>query len=112
MSIFLPFGLEFNMSVASETIGEMLLPLSGPEDYVQTPPSERAVKTVAVVQELKEKLYDMAGLPRTLSEAAVTRDNFEDIAQKALEDPALNFNPVAASYDEIQAILQNAFNPA
>ena len=110
MSIFLPHGLEFNMSVARETIGEMLLPLSGPEDYVQTPPPERAAKTVAVVQELKEKLYHMAGLPRTLSEAGVTKDNFEDIAQKALKDPSLNFNPVAASYDDIQDILQKAFN--
>ncbi|MBW2408804.1 MAG: iron-containing alcohol dehydrogenase [Deltaproteobacteria bacterium] len=112
MSIFLPHGLAFNMSVAREAIGEMLLPLSGPEDYVQTPPSERAAKTLAVVQELKEKLYSMAGLPRTLSEAGVSEDNFEDIARKALRDPALNFNPTAANYDEIQDILQKAFNSA
>lgn len=112
MSIFLPHGLEFNMSVAREAIGEMLLPLSGPQDYVQTPPSERAAKALAVVQELKEKLYNMAGLPRSLSEAGVTEGHFEDIARKALKDPALNFNPVAADYDEIQAILQRAFNRA
>jgi alcohol dehydrogenase len=109
MSIFLPFGLEFNMSVAREAIGEMLLPLSGPEDYVQTAPQERAAKTVAVVRELKDRLYKMAELPRTLSEAGVGKDSLADIAQKALKDPALNFNPVAASYDDFMDILQSAF---
>ena len=76
---------------------------------MQTPLPDRAAKTVEVVQELKEKLYHMAELPRTLSEAGVAKDKFESIAQTALEDPALNFNPVTASYDEIQAIVQAAF---
>jgi alcohol dehydrogenase len=109
MSIFLPFGLEFNMSVAREAIGEMLLPLSGPEGYVQTAPQERAVKTVAVVRELKDRLYKMAELPRTLSEAGVGKDSLEDIAQKALKDPALYFNPVEVNYDDFKGILQSAF---
>jgi len=109
MSIFLPFGLEFNIAVAQEAIGEMLLALSGPEEYVQTPPRQRAAKTVAVIRELKDTLFKMAKLPRTLSEAGVGKDRLEDIAQKALKDPALNFNPVAVSYDDFQDILQKAF---
>jgi alcohol dehydrogenase len=109
MSIFLPFGLEFNMSVAGETIGEMLLPLRGPQDYVQTPEPDRAANTIVAVRELKEKLYQMAELPRTLSEAGVQEDNLEDITQKALKDPALNFNPVSASDQDIRDILRKAF---
>lgn len=109
MSIFLPFGLEFNMSVAREAIGEMLLPLCGPQDYVQTPEPDRAAKTVSAVQKLKEKLYQMADLPRTLSEAGVKENNLEDITRKALKDPALNFNPVAANDQDIRDILQRAF---
>jgi alcohol dehydrogenase len=109
MSIFLPFGLEFNMAVAQGAIGEMLLALSGPEEYVQTPPQQRAAKTVAVIRELKDTLFKMAKLPRTLSEAGVGKERLEDIAQKALKDPALNFNPVAVSYDDFQDILQKAF---
>ena len=97
------------MSVAREAIGELLLPLSGPEDYVQTAPQERAVKTVAVVRELKDRLYKMAELPRTLSEAGVQEDRLDDIAQKALKDPALNFNPVSASAADIREILLKAF---
>lgn len=108
MSIFLPYGLEFNISVAREAIGEMLLPLSGPQDYVRTPPRERSARTVVVVREIKDKLYKMAELPRTLSEAGVQKGSFEDIAQKALKDPALTFNPLPASYDDIRDILQKA----
>ena len=87
----------------------MLLPLSGPEDYVQTPFLERPARTLTVVRELKEKLYNMAELPRTLSEAGVTKDKFESIAQKAIADPALNFNPVAASDEDIRNMLKRAF---
>ena len=108
MSIFLPFGLEFNMSVARETIGEMLLPLCGPQEYIQTPQPQRAARTVSAVEGLKEKLYQMAELPRTLSEAGVKEDNLEDITQKALKDPALNFNPAAANDQDIRDILQKA----
>jgi alcohol dehydrogenase len=109
MNIFLPYGLEFNMSVAREAIGEMLLPLSGPEDYVQTPPLERPARTVAVVREIKDRLYKMAGLPRSLSGAGVQKDSLDEIAQKALNDPALNFNPVAVSDEEVRDILLRAF---
>jgi alcohol dehydrogenase len=109
MSIFLPFGLAFNMSVAREAIGELLLPMSGPHVYVQTPVQARAAKTVTAVRELKDQLYQMAELPRTLSEAGVNEDSLEEVAQKALVDPALNFNPVSASREEISDILRKAF---
>ena len=51
----------------------------------------------------------MAELPRTLSEAGVGEDSLEEIAQKALKDPALYFNPVAVNYEDFKDILQSAF---
>jgi len=109
MNIFLPHALEFNISAAQDAIGEMLMPLAGPDEYVQTAPQERAARTVAAIQELKDKLYETAKLPRTLSEAGVQKNSLERVARKALQDPAINFNPVAASYDDVRDILQNAF---
>ncbi len=109
MNIFLPHALEFNLATAPDAIGEMLMPLAGPEEYVHTAPQGRAAKTVAAIQELKEKLYEMAKLPRTLSEAGVQKNSLESVARKALQDPAINFNPVAVSYDDVRDILQSAF---
>ena len=109
MSIFLPHGLEFNITVAGDIIGELLLPLCGAEDYVQTPPEMRAEKTVSVIRDLKDTLHKMTRLPRTLSEAGVEKDSLGKIAQKALKDPAINFNPVAVGDEDVEHILQKAF---
>jgi len=109
MNIFLPHGLEFNMSGRKEAIGELLLPLSGPETYVRTRPEDRAAKTVAVIQELKDRLYRLAGLPRTLREAGVKKGSLEEIARQGMEDPALTFNPVKLSYADALEIVNKAF---
>ena len=76
---------------------------------MQTPPEMRAEKTVSVIRDLKDTLHKMTRLPRTLSEAGVEKDSLGKIAQKALKDPAINFNPVAVGYEDVERILQKAF---
>jgi alcohol dehydrogenase len=83
MNIFLPHGLEFNMSVAENTIGEMLLPLEGPDLFVQTPKEKRAEQTVACIREFQDELYRLTKLPRTLEEAGVKKDALQAVAQKS-----------------------------
>jgi len=109
MNIFLPHGLEFNLPAAGEIIGELLLPLAGPEQYTATPSGERAQKTIARLREMKNDLFQSTSLPRTLTEAGVGKDVFDEIAQKAVKDPALGFNPLPVSHEDALAILNNAF---
>ena len=108
MNIFLPFGLEFNIPGAGETIGELLMPLAGPEVYVKTPPDARAEKTVAVIREMRELLYETTALPRTLQEAGVSKDSLEDVARLALEDPAIQLNPSPVGSEDALKIVKHA----
>lgn len=109
MNIFLPHGLEFNLPAAEGIIGELLLPLAGPEQYVATPAGDRPQKTIARLREIKNDLYQTTNLPRTLTEAGVSKDVFDEIAQKAVKDPALGFNPLPVAHEDALAILNNAF---
>jgi alcohol dehydrogenase len=110
MSIFLPHGLEFNLPAVGDIIGELLLPLAGPVRYVETPAGDRPQKTLAALREIKDKLYLSAKLPRSLSEAGVAKDAFDEIAQKTVKDPALAFNPLPVAHEDALGILNRAAN--
>jgi alcohol dehydrogenase class IV len=109
MNIFLSHGLEFNMSVAENTIGEMLLPLEGPDLFVQTPKEKRAEKTVACIREFQDELYRLTNLPRTLKEAGVKKDALQTVAQKSVKDVAAHFNPKKITYEDAFALLEKAY---
>jgi alcohol dehydrogenase len=108
MNIFLPHGLEFNRPAVGEIIGELLLPLIGPEKYTETPTLDRPQQTIASLREIRDELYHITKLPRTLSEAGVQKEAIEEIAQKAVKDPALGLNPLSVAYQDILDILNKA----
>ncbi|MGD8524170.1 MAG: iron-containing alcohol dehydrogenase [Desulfobacterales bacterium] len=109
MNIFLPYGLEYNMSEVKDIIAEMLLPLAGPEVYVQTPKDIRAEKTVECIHKFKDQLYELTKLSRSLNEAGVKANALEAIAQKAIKDAAVYFNPKKITYEDAMALLEKAF---
>jgi alcohol dehydrogenase len=110
MNILLPASLEYNIPAAGAIIGELLLPLAGPQKYMETPVRERPQKTIATLGEIKDELYDTVKLARTLAEAGVAREAFEEIAQKALKDPALALNPLPVSHEDALKILNKAYS--
>jgi alcohol dehydrogenase len=109
MNIFLPHGLEYNMSGVKDIIAELLLPLAGPEVYVQTPKDIRAEKTVECIREFKDQLFELTKLSRTLSESGVKANALEAVAQKAIKDPAVYFNPKKIAYEDALSLLEKAF---
>ncbi len=109
MNILLPHGLEYNLKSRREPIGDLLLPLAGPETYAETPAAQRPQKTVAFVRELQDELHRLAGLPRTLSEADVPPERFEDVARTAVNDPSVIFNPEELEYQDALALLHKAW---
>ncbi len=109
MSIFLPHGLALNLPACRDTLGELLLPLAGASVYADAPVESRAEKTIQAVTELKEDLYQITGLPRTLKEAGVRRDQFDAIARLAINDGSALMNPVELGLEEAHQLLEAAY---
>lgn len=109
MNIFLTHGLEYNMPAVHQEIGELLLPLAGPEVYVQTPAEARPAGMVQEILRLQAKLYGLTGLPRTLKAAGVNQASFNEIAQIAVKDASLAFNPLPFTYEDALKLLRKAY---
>ena len=110
MSVLLPYVLEYNLSTSSDVIGQLLLPLSGPEAYAKVPAAERPRAAIAKLRVLRDGLWAKAKLPRTLGETGrVKREQLPDIARMSLDDGALIMNPVDVRYEDALRVLERAF---
>ncbi|MEO0273262.1 MAG: iron-containing alcohol dehydrogenase [candidate division WOR-3 bacterium] len=109
MNILLPHVLEFNFEKINKELGELLLPLAGEEIYIATPSEQRGFKSIEILYNLREKIKVNSGIPNRLSEAGVSRSQFDTIAEIALRDGSLTFNVKDASYQDIISILEKAF---
>ncbi|MBU2510330.1 iron-containing alcohol dehydrogenase [bacterium] len=109
MSIFLPFGLEYNIDASREYISELLFPLGGAEIYAATPKDKRAEKSIELIRNLQKELHSLSGLPMTLKEAGVEKSQLEEIAKTAINDGSLIYNPLDVNVDEALAVLKKAY---
>lgn len=110
MNLFLPYALEYNREVNGERIGELLLPLAGADVYAATPAGQRTDKAIQTIRALRDQLYERAGLARTLRETGkVQRSQLEEVADLALDDGSIIFNPKEADRDQLMAILERAW---
>ena len=109
MNIFLPHGLEYNLDKAGESIGELLLPLAGTEIYAQIPKDERPNAVLQHIHDIRNRLYELTQLPRTLKEADVPKSKFEAIAKAAINDGSVAFNPEEMSFEDALKVLDKAY---
>ena len=110
MNLFLPYALEYNRAINGARIGELLLPLAGAEVYAATPPEQRTDRVIDTIRSLRDALHERAGLPRTLQETGkVQRDQLDAIADRALDDGAIIFNPREADRAQLMAVLESAW---
>lgn len=110
MNLFLPYVLEYNKEINGDKIGDLLLPLAGADIFAQTPAQQRADKTIATIQAMRDQIYSLTKLPRTLSETAkVTEAQFDEIAEKALNDGSIIYNPKETSLEDLKQILKKAW---
>lgn len=113
MSLLLPHVLEYNHDAIADLLGELLLPLAGEEAYAVTPPAQRARAAIGAIRKLREDAHAATGLPRTLAETGkVQKDDLPSIARAAVNDGALIMNPVEADIEEIEALLERAWDQA
>lgn len=85
MSIFLPYGLEYNLHLRADIIGEILFALAGPDVYAATPKQARGEKVVAWIRNFIEELHTATGgkHPRFLKEV-VDRNGEPLVSQSVL----------------------------
>lgn len=110
MNLFLPYVLEYNRDVNAQRIGELLLPLAGPDVYARTPAGERCDEAIGTIRRLRDEVYRRTGLPRTLQETGkVQREQLPKIAEQALDDGSIIFNPKETDRRQIEAVLERAW---
>lgn len=110
MNLFLPYVLEYNKEINAAKIGELLLPLAGADIYAQTPAEERANKAIDMLLTMRDRLYDLTKLPRTLRETGrVNESQLDEVAEKALNDGSIIYNPKEANLQDLKMILEKAW---
>ena len=59
---------------------------------------------------MRDQLYALTKLPRTLSETGkVSKEQLDDVAEKALNDGSMIYNPKEASLTDLRNILEKAW---
>lgn len=109
MAILMPHCMEYNMDKLSGLYGELLLPLAGSDIYANTPKERRGMKSVEVIKDMLEGFNKKCGLPMKLSQTSVKEQDFERIAQTAINDGAIIVNPKEAGFDDVMQILHKAY---
>lgn len=110
MAVFLPHGLRYNLPARREILGDLLLPLAGPEVFSRTQSDARPEAVITAVEALKETLHQQTGLPRSLKEAGVQREQFQTIAELAINDGSVLMNPVELSVADALGVLEAAYD--
>lgn len=109
MTILLPHVMRYNLSHCAGAYAALLPWLAGMDTALKTPVEKRAGAAIAFVETLGERLNALCGLPLTLSDAGVQKDDFAKVAEFAVNDGALIVNPRAASEDQVVEILNAAY---
>ncbi|PXX91598.1 alcohol dehydrogenase [Marinobacter vulgaris] len=110
MSLYLPYVLEYNLETIRAPLGELLLYLEGPEVYATTPASRRAEASISALRKLRDELFKRCKLPRTLKETgSVEEHQLDTIAEMAMDDGSMMFNPKEVTLEDARAVLKRAW---
>ncbi len=110
MNIFLPHGLRYNLGKVGDLIGELLLPLAGSEYFSEIPREERSKAAIQFIESLRDSLYHLVSLPRTLKEAQISKEDMNQIAKDAINDGAIAFNPEEVDFKDALNVLMMAYD--
>lgn len=111
MAVLLPFALEYNGESIDEALGKLLIPLQGRENYEHTAASVRGPAVIRHIRELNSSLHEATGgrHPCSLREIAVQPSDFNAVAEAAMGDASLMYNPRELRYGDIIDILKEAY---
>lgn len=109
MGILLPWCMEYNMDKLGALYAQLLLPLAGADVYAATPAEKRGQKAADTIREMTSRFNKICGLPVSLQQAGVKKEDLARIAKTALNDGAVIINPKESEYEDILAILNKAY---
>ena len=110
MSILLAYVLDMNFEKCKKYYGELLYFMNPEKVEKGQTDEQRARLFIDEVRALLEKLHEQTGLPIRLSQTGkVEKENFNEIAKKAMADGSALVNPVALSEERVVEILEKAF---
>lgn len=104
-AIYLPYVIEFNRKDASRVYADIAKRL----DLVGTTEEELVDSLVAMIKDFNEKL----NIPSTLKEFGVSeetfKNNIDEVAKTAVDDPCTGTNPREISVDEMKKLFTSVF---
>lgn len=106
-SIYLPYGMEYNLEVAADRYAGLARRLGVDTSAMSAP--EAARTAVQAVRELRAALKRACGLPDRLRDAGVAEGQLEEIAATAVEDGASFFNPREVVFEEVLIKIREAY---
>jgi alcohol dehydrogenase class IV len=106
-AILLPHGMEYNFEVCKEKFAA-LAPVMG-VDVTGKSIDEAARKAIAAVRDLGRQLNALDALPVRLRDAGVPEESLSTIAEAAVEDGSVIYNPREVVAEEILIHLKNAY---
>ncbi|MBQ8376467.1 MAG: iron-containing alcohol dehydrogenase [Akkermansia sp.] len=109
MTILLPHVMRYNLERCTDSYAALLPWLVGMDAAMATPAEKRAEAAIEAVTALGRRLNALCGLPLTLKEAGVSKDDFAKVAEFAVNDGALIVNPRAADEAQVIEILNAAY---
>ena len=118
MAVLLAPVLRYNQEKIEPILANLLEPLTGKERAEAIPPGKKASVAIEEIEKLNLRLKELTGErhPVKLSdiksrngESLVSEKDFELIAQTALGDGSIIYNPLEARKEDILHILRNAY---
>lgn len=104
--IFLPFGMEYNLDAREAEIASIS---SGLGITPGADNKETALKCIEEVKKFREEIKNMCGLPITLKEVGVKKEDLSKIAGKSPEDGASFYNPREVVSEDLLPYIEKAF---
>ncbi len=104
--IFLPYGMEYNLTVREAEIASLAsaIGIASKEN-----PEKTALACIEEVKNLRLRINKICGLPISLKEAGVPQSELLHIAEKAPEDGSSFYNPREVNKEDLLPFLERAW---
>lgn len=109
VAIILPYAMEYNLNKLKNEYAELLECIVPEDEYINITKEKRAERTIEEIKKMILKLNYIAGLPAKLQDAGISKDDFEKVAQTAINDGAIIVNPRAVEKQDVIKILEKAY---
>lgn len=106
-SIFLPWGMEYNIKKCEQDYSLISHMLGVYESGMDE--SESSLSAIEAIKRLKRELKQASDLPETLCEAGISNALLPEIATLAVEDGTSFYNPREVEYETLLEMIKKAY---